>query len=130
MYWKLNTPLKSGTRTKENICIPCFHNLDCIPRDAHARKKFVKISVLENLKKHIKKIHPEIITDKTSIPQEVEKKQAKDKGSASMSMVKFMKPSLKQHKVEITRWYYLNGILFNVLTSSEFWAVQKKHYHN
>ena len=47
-----------------------------------------------------------------------------------MSMVNFMKPSLQQHKVDITRWLYLNGIPFNVLTSSEFWAIHDKYYDN
>ena len=61
MHRKLKTPLKSGNLTKENICIPCCRILDGKPRDAHARKKFVKSSALDNLKKHIKKIHPELI---------------------------------------------------------------------
>ena len=30
--------------------------------------------------------------------------------------------------MDITRWLYLNGIPFNVSTSSEFWAIQKKYY--
>ena len=47
-----------------------------------------------------------------------------------MSMVKFMKRSPNQHKVDITRRLYLNGVLFNVLTSTEFRAIQKKHYDN
>ena len=78
----------------------------------------MKSSVLDNLKKHIKKLHPELIPAKTSIQQEVAKKQSKDKGATPMSMVIFMKPSLNQHKVDITRWLYLNGIPFNVSTSS------------
>ena len=41
-----------------------------------------------------------------------------------------MKPWLKQHKVEITRWLYLNGIPFNVLTSSEFWDIHENYYDN
>ena len=90
----------------------------------------MKISALDNLKKHIKKMHPELIPDKPSIQQEVAKKQCKYKVTASMSVVKFMKPSLKQHKMYITRWLYLNGILFNVSTSSEFWGIHKKHYDN
>ena len=45
-------------------------------------------------------------------------------------MVKFTKQSLKQHKVDITRWLYLNGIPFNVLTSPKFRAIHKKHYDN
>ena len=45
-------------------------------------------------------------------------------------MVKFMKPSLKQHKVDITRWLYLNGIPFNVSTSSGFQAIHEKYYDN
>ena len=47
-----------------------------------------------------------------------------------MSMVNFMKPSLNQHKVDITRWLYLNGIPFNVLTSSEFRDIHEKYYDN
>ena len=47
-----------------------------------------------------------------------------------MSMVKFMKKLLKQHKVDITRWLCLNGIPFNVSTSSEFWDIHEKHYDN
>ena len=47
-----------------------------------------------------------------------------------MSMVKFMKPSWKQHKVDITRWLYLNGIPFNVSNSPEFRAIHKNHYDN
>ena len=47
-----------------------------------------------------------------------------------MSMVKFMKPLLKQHRVEITRWLYLNGIPFNVSTSPEFRVIHEKHYNN
>ena len=82
------------------------------------------------MKKHIKKIHPEIIPTEPSICQEVAKKQAKDKGAASMAMVKFMKPSTNQHKVNITRWLYLNGIPFNVSTSPGFRAIHKKHYNN
>ena len=92
--------------------------MDGKPRDAHAWKKFVKNSALDNLKKHIKKLHLELIPAETSTQQEVAKKQSKDKGATSMSMVRFMKPSLKQHKVDITRWLYLNGIPFNVSTSS------------
>ena len=41
-----------------------------------------------------------------------------------------MKSSLKQHKVDITRWLYLNGIWFNVSTSPEFWAIHDNHYDN
>ena len=58
------------------------------------------------------------------------KKQAKDKCAASISMVKFMKPPLKQHKVGITRWLYLNRIPFNVSTSSEFRSINKNHHDN
>ena len=47
-----------------------------------------------------------------------------------MSMVKCMKSSLNQHKVDISRWLYLNEITFNVLTSPEFWAIHKKHCDN
>ena len=47
-----------------------------------------------------------------------------------MSMVKCMKPLLKQHTVDITIWLYLNGIPFNVLTSPKFRAIHKKHYDN
>ena len=47
-----------------------------------------------------------------------------------MLMVKFMKPLLKQYKVGITIRLYLNGILLNVSTSPEFWAIHKKHYDN
>ena len=32
--------------------------------------------------------------------------------------------------MDIPRWLYLNGIPFNVLTSSEFWAIHEKHYEN
>ena len=71
MYRKLKTPPKSGTPTKENLCIPCCRSLDGKPRDAHVWKKFVNSSALENLKKHIKKIHPELISSETSIKQEV-----------------------------------------------------------
>ena len=46
-----------------------------------------------------------------------------------MSMVKLKKPPLNQHKVDITRWLYLNEIPFNVLTSPEFFAVYKKRYN-
>ena len=45
-------------------------------------------------------------------------------------MVKFMKPLLKKHKVDITRWLYLNGILFNVSNSPEFRAIYEKYYSN
>ena len=71
MYWKLNTPPKSGTLTKENLCIPCCYSLDGKPRDAHAWKKFVNSSALENLKNHIKKMYSELITAEPSIQQEV-----------------------------------------------------------
>ena len=74
MYRKLKTPLKSGNLTKENICIPCCRSLDGKPRDAHAWKKFVKSSALDNMKKHIKKMHPELIPAKTSMQQGVAKK--------------------------------------------------------
>ena len=37
MYWKLKTPLKSGTLKKENLCIPCFHSLDGKPRYFHEK---------------------------------------------------------------------------------------------
>ena len=90
----------------------------------------MKNSALDNLKKHIKKLHPELIPAETSIQQEVAKKKSKYKGATSMSMVRFMKPSLKQHKVDITRWLYLNGIPFNVSTSSEFRAIHEKYYDN
>ena len=46
IYQKLKTPLKYGTLTKENICIPCFRSLDGKPGDNHAWKKFVKSSAL------------------------------------------------------------------------------------
>ena len=93
-------------------------------------EKVRESSELDNLMKHIKKMHPEIIPDKPSIQQEVVKKQDKGKGAASMSMVKFMKLPLKQHKVDITRWLYLNGIPFNVLASPEFRVIHEKHYKN
>ena len=89
----------------------------------------MKISALDNMKKHIKKIHPELIPAEPSIQQEVAKKKSKDKGATSMSMVTFMKPSLKQHKVDINRWLYLNGIPLNVSNSSEFRAIHEKHYN-
>ena len=73
-------------------------------------------------------MHPELIPAEPSIQQEAAKKQAKNKGAASISMVKFTKPPLKQHKVDINRWLYLNGIPFNVLTSSQFWAIHKKQW--
>ena len=41
-----------------------------------------------------------------------------------------MKPSVKQHKFDITRWLYLNRIPFNVSTSSEFRATHEKYYDN
>ena len=73
--------IKDSTKVQhsneENMCIPCCRSLDGKPRDAHAWKKSVKSSALENLKKHIKKIHPELIPAKPSIQQEVSKKQAK-----------------------------------------------------
>ena len=78
----------------------------------------MKSSALDNLKKYIKKLHPELIPAGPSIQQEVAKKKSKEKGATSMSMIKFMKPLLKQNKVDITRWLYLNGIPFNVSTSS------------
>ena len=93
-------------------------------------KKFVMSSALDNPKKHIKKTHPELIPDETYIHQEIANKQAKDKGAASMSMVKFMKPLSKQHEVDITRWLYLNGIPFNVLPFPGFWAIHEKHCDN
>ena len=37
----------------------------------------MKISALDNLKNHIKKMYPELIPDKPSIQQGVTKKQAK-----------------------------------------------------
>ena len=79
MYRKLKTPLKSGNIRKENICIPCFRSLDGKPRVDHAWKKFMKSSALDNLKKHIKKLHLELIPAETSTQQEVAKKQSKDK---------------------------------------------------
>ena len=114
IYCKLKTQITSGTLAKENICIPCCCSLDGKPRDAHSWKKFVKSSALDNMKKHINKIHPELIPAKPYIQKELEKKQSKDKGSALMSMVKCITPLLKQHKVCITRWLYLNGPTFNV----------------
>ena len=88
----------------------------------------MKSSAYENLKNHIKKMHPEIIPAKTSIQQKLAKKQAKGNSAASMSMVNFIKPSLKQYRVDITRWFYLNGIPFNVLTSPGFRAIHEKNY--
>ena len=41
-----------------------------------------------------------------------------------------MRSSLKQHKVDIARWLYLNGIPFNVSTSSEFCAIHENYYDN
>ena len=41
-----------------------------------------------------------------------------------------MKLSSKKYKVDINRWFYLNGIPFNVLTSSEFRAIHDKYYYN
>ena len=77
-----------------------------------------------------KKIHPKLIPAKPYFQQEIAKKKAKYKGVVSMSMVKFMKPSLNQHKVDITRWFYLNGIPFNVSTSSWFRAIHENYYDN
>ena len=74
MYQKLKNPLNSGTLTKKNLCMPRYRSLDGKPRDAHACKKFVKSSELENLKKNIKKIHSELIPDEPSIQQEIAKK--------------------------------------------------------
>ena len=73
-------------------------------------------------------MNPELIPAEPSIQQEVAKKQAIDNGAASMSTVKFMKPSLKQHNMDITRWLYLNRITFNVSNYPEFWALHEKHY--
>ena len=128
--WKLKTPPNSSTLTRENLFIPCCRSLYGKPIYAHACKQFVKSSALDNMKNHIKKMHPELIPAEPYIRQELAKKQAKDKGSASMSMVKFMKLSLKQHKVDITRWLCLNGIPFNVSNSSEFRSIQEKYYDN
>ena len=50
-------------------------------------------------------MNPELISYEPCIQQELAKKQAKDKATASMSSVKFMKLSLKQHKVDITKWF-------------------------
>ena len=47
-----------------------------------------------------------------------------------MSMLKFTKLLLKQHKVDITRRLYLNGITFNILNSYEFQGIHRKHYDN
>ena len=47
-----------------------------------------------------------------------------------MSMIKCMKASLNQHKVDITGWLYLSGIPFNISTSPEFWAIHEKHCNN
>ena len=77
MYWKLKDPLKSGTLTKENLCIPCCCCLGGKLIDAHVCKKSVKSSALDNLKNHIKKMHPELIPAEPFIQQEVAKKQAK-----------------------------------------------------
>ena len=74
MYQKLKTPLKSGALTKKNICIPCFHSLDGKPKYAHVWKKFVNSSALDNMKKHIKKMHTGLIPYKNSIQQESAKK--------------------------------------------------------
>ena len=90
----------------------------------------MKSSALDNMKKHINKMHPELISDEPSIQREVAKKKSKDNCASSMSMVKFMKPSLKQHKVDITRWLYLNEIRFNISTSPEFRAINENHYDN
>ena len=58
-------------------------------------EKVRESSELDNLMKHIKKVHPEIIPDKPYTQQEVAKKQDKEKVATSMSMVKFTKQSLK-----------------------------------
>ena len=79
MYRKLKTPLKSSTLMKENICIPCCRSLDGKPRDAHEWEKIVDNSALENLKKHIRKMNPELIPDKPSIQHEATKKKLKTK---------------------------------------------------
>ena len=71
MYRKLKTPLKSVTLTKENLCITCCLGLDGKTIYAHAWKKFVKSSALDNQKKHINKMHPELIPAEPSIQQEV-----------------------------------------------------------
>ena len=92
IYRKLKTPLKSRTLTKESIYIPCCRSLDGKPIYSHAWKKFVKSSALDNMKKHINKMHHGLIPAKPFIQQEVAKKQSKDKGATSISMVKFMKP--------------------------------------
>ena len=125
MYRKLKTPINFGILTKENLCIPCFHSLYGKPRDVHDWKKFVKSKALDNTKNQIKKMHPELILSEPYIQQEEAKKKAKYKGEASMPIVKFMKPSLNKHKVDITIWLYLNGIPFNVSTSPEFRDIHK-----
>ena len=40
IYRRLKTPLKSGTLTKEKLCIPCCRSLYGKPRDYHAWKFF------------------------------------------------------------------------------------------
>ena len=79
MYRKLKISLKSVTLTKENLCIPCFRSFDGKPRYAHVWKKCVKSSAINNLKKHIKKMHPELIPAKPSVQQEVSKKNINEK---------------------------------------------------
>ena len=90
----------------------------------------MKSSTLENLNNHIKKIHHELIPDKPSIQREVKNKQAKDNDAATMSVIKLMKPSLNQNKVDITICLYLNDIPFNTSTSPTFRDIYEKHYDN
>ena len=91
IYRKLKTPLKSGTLTKENLCIPCCCSFYGKPRDSHQCKKFVKSSAHDNLKKYINKMYPKLIPAEPSIQEEVAKKQAKYNNTASISILKFMK---------------------------------------
>ena len=81
-------------------------------------ENFVKSSYLDNLKKHIKKIHPEFIPDKPYIEQGVANKQSKYNGAELISIVKFMKPVLKKHKVDIyhmvvPKWYSIQCFDFS-----------------
>ena len=59
----------------KNSVFSCCRSLYGKPRYAHMWKKFVKSSAFDNLKKHIKKIYPELVPDEPSIQQEVSKKQ-------------------------------------------------------
>ena len=70
--------IKDSTKFRHSNEVKYLHNMlskfGCQTKICLYVEKFVKSSALENMKKHIKKMHPELIPDEPSIQQKISNK--------------------------------------------------------